>query len=558
MTNLEVETDDPSGIEGPTRERRRHGAPSRRPSSSSPPPGRDLAAGRKGHAKTPAPFHPHRGRHRSDVPKKPRPFILLVEHDASDAQHLEGLLVAAGRDQNEVVVATTLSDAMVKLVTLPVDAVLLDLRLPDAFGVDCVRGVRAVAADLPIVVLTSTDEQELALACIGAGAQDYVSKADLGPETLRRALEYATTRIRERAASSRLRVVQDHLASIVEASRDAIFSATASGIILSWNVGAEQVFGYKKEQAIGKAVREILGTTEEQSREYSRRFLDTGDQGGFKAAEVVSRRRDGETITLSISSCHLRDTLGSISGIAAVCRDVTESKRRDDELRTMNEALLARDKEMRALASRLNAVREEESTRIARAVHDELGQLLTALKLDLAWISKQHDRPSPGDVGPLLNDAMRLVDRTLETVQRIATELRASSVDDIGLAAAIVYEAERFERRSGITTEIVTGEISEPGPEIATAIFRICQELLTNVARHANARYVRITLDDSARAWLLLVEDDGVGIPDLGRTVRSLGILGMRERAESVGGELVLERGTTGGTIASLRVPHHP
>jgi signal transduction histidine kinase len=218
---------------------------------------------------------------------------------------------------------------------------------------------------------------------------------------------------------------------------------------------------------------------------------------------------------------------------------------------------------LRALAARLNAVREEERIRISRQVHDQLGQLLTGLKMDLAWMSRHLrgvDALEPATVEILnarIGEAVGLVDTTVQTVQAIATELRPAALDSLGLAAALRDEARRFETRTGVKARVTVVEVAPPDPEAGTALFRIFQEILTNAARHARASAVRIDLDCGAEASSLLVRDNGVGFQiDLDRRPgHSLGLWGMQERAEILGGEFNIQSVVGEGTTVSVRIP---
>jgi signal transduction histidine kinase len=202
-------------------------------------------------------------------------------------------------------------------------------------------------------------------------------------------------------------------------------------------------------------------------------------------------------------------------------------------------------------------VRDEERTIIAREVHDELGQSLTGLKIDLAWLkSRMTDRTLVERVQSI----MVRIDGAMDTVRRIATDLRPSILDDLGLVAAVEWQAQEFERSTGITAQL---EVQATYPELddvcATTAFRILQETLTNVARHAHATRVKITLQVSAEELTLEVRDNGRGISksDL-LSSTSLGLIGSRERAIACGGKLVIRGIRDHGTIALLRIPIRP
>ncbi len=485
--------------------------------------------------------------------------ILLVEDNPGDAGLVREYLTRAPQHDDVITHVETLAAARQCLRHGAVDAVLLDLHLPDCSGLDCVRALRELAPDLPIIALTGGGDDDLALRCIAAGAQDYVPKHELGATNLHRAVAHAMARVREAAQRERADALQQRLAAIVEASRDAIVSCTLDGRITSWNQGAEQIFGYRGDQAIGRPVRELIrgveaGAGAEQDR---RIFQPRHDSSASGAEEVVRLRRDGRPVTLSVVTSVVPDGAGGVSAIAAIFRDVTEARRRDDELRRLLAAQGERERRMRALTARLNTLREEERTRISREVHDGLGQLLTGLKMNLRWMARRLAAGTPvAALQERLAETETLVDQTVTSVQRIAVELRPSALDALGLPAAIRDEVRRFEARSGIETTVQIDDVAPVEPAVATALFRILQELLTNVARHAQARSLCVALADEDGARVMRVSDDGVGLPPQALAGGgSLGVLGMTERAAAVGGTLSLDARACGGTLATVRVP---
>jgi NO-binding membrane sensor protein with MHYT domain/two-component sensor histidine kinase len=247
---------------------------------------------------------------------------------------------------------------------------------------------------------------------------------------------------------------------------------------------------------------------------------------------------------------------------AEVLRQVRESLETRVKERT---AELARsDQSLRALASRLHAVREEERILIARNVHDELGQALSAAKMDLSLLEREaRSRPkeiSPAHILGEIDSAKRTIDKAIDLVNSIATELRPAVLDEAGLTAAIDWQAQDFEKRTRIKCRIVSsGSISEPDRERAIALFRILQEALTNVARHAQAKLVEIELKEEAGDYVLQVRDDGIGVSDSQlNDWRSLGLIGMRERALMFGGQVPIERGPRGGTTVRVTIPRSP
>jgi signal transduction histidine kinase len=214
----------------------------------------------------------------------------------------------------------------------------------------------------------------------------------------------------------------------------------------------------------------------------------------------------------------------------------------------------------RNLSARVEHLREADRTRISRELHDQLGQALTGLKMDLRWMERQLETRDDRALNPLtdrLIEAQEQVDDLIGTVQRIATDLRPDALDELGLPEALKEEAERFVLRTGMRCEVELGELPETLPcDVATAAFRIFQEALTNVVRHAQASCVHVGCSVKGAALELVVADDGKGMPPgAGQNHDSLGLLGMRERAELLGGKVTFTAGDSGGTRVLATLP---
>jgi signal transduction histidine kinase len=245
--------------------------------------------------------------------------------------------------------------------------------------------------------------------------------------------------------------------------------------------------------------------------------------------------------------------------IPAVTRALREAQARSAHRRA-EEELRESHEQLRALSVYLQTVREEERTRIAREVHDELGQALTGCKLDLSWIASK----LPKDQKALLAKTKALtghIDSTIQMVRRIATELRPGILDHLGLAAALEWQANEFQTRTGIKCDVQAdvGDLSL-NADLNTTFFRIFQETLTNVIRHAGATQVTVQLKERGDEIVLEVRDNGRGISreEIGNT-KSMGLLGMRERAMLLGGEFKIGRIMAGkGTKVTVSIPQHP
>src|SRR5947207_360570 len=240
------------------------------------------------------------------------------------------------------------------------------------------------------------------------------------------------------------------------------------------------------------------------------------------------RRIDGSTMWVEGDYMCFYDSGGRITGHFGIQRDVTDRTRAAEELQQSRE-------ELRALAARLQAIREEERTRIAREIHDELGQALTALKLDLAWLSKQSPKSTSttGEFRTVDQSITKRIDETMQIVRRIASELRPSVLDQLGLEAAIEYLVQDTTRRTGIAVKLhVAQELPKLPDQLASHAFRIIQEALTNVTRHAKATRVDVSVRRAGKAIILDVADNGVGFaPDPPTGPPSPGPSGRRVRA---------------------------
>lgn len=306
------------------------------------------------------------------------------------------------------------------------------------------------------------------------------------------------------------------------------------------------------EQFSASSPDELLGMTPAQFFAHDlagakTRWRDFFDQGRYHS-ETEERRLDGTPMRIAGDYTVIRDSQGRIAGHFGIQRDITDGY-------AAAELVRASRTELRALADRLQRAREEERTAIAREIHDELGQALTGLKLDMAWIKRR--LPRDNDLVDQCGSIIDRIDGTLNTVRRIATELRPSVLDQLGLEAALEWQGQEFSTRTGILVDL---EISVGGDKIpehlGNSAFRILQESLTNVARHARASRVTIRLIRTPEMLTLEVTDDGTGIaPDRLDGTSSLGLVGMRERALACGGELCITGRPMLGTTVTLRIP---
>jgi two-component system sensor histidine kinase UhpB len=263
--------------------------------------------------------------------------------------------------------------------------------------------------------------------------------------------------------------------------------------------------------------------------------------------EIVHRAKDKKLISSEVSS-HIFQ-YDNKQTVLSIARDITERKQSEEKLKRTTTVL-------RNLASHLQTIREEERTLLAREIHDELGQVLTALKIQISLISKKLNP----DQHPLIEKAetiSKMIDDTVEKVQSISSKLRPGVLDELGLIPAIEWQAQEFKKLTGIFCLL-----SLPDEEInlerekSTAVFRIFQEALTNIIRHASASMVYIRLYKDNNMLTMEVKDNGIGISvNLGKDPKSFGLIGMKERALILGGEVSIEGIPDKGTVVKLEIP---
>jgi len=357
-----------------------------------------------------------------------------------------------------------------------------------------------------------------------------------------------------RRAEHALASSEARLRGILDSAMDAIITIDENQHIVLFNAAAEHVFGCSRREAIGAPLdwfipERFRGEHGAHVRGFGGTSTTTRRMGAQRI--VTGLRRSGEEFPIDASISQIAE--GDHKFYTVILRDVTE------RVNSLN-ALSRSREELREFAAAASSVREQEKSRIARELHDELAQALTALKMDLNWLGERLPERLPEGQDPLVNKlkAMQtMLDGTVAATRRISADLRPLMLDDLGLLPAVEWLVQGFSGRTGITCELNLAtpdfELDEP---YATAIFRILQESLTNVARHAHASLVEVTLERDADGVMLTVHDNGRGFAlSDPRKPNSYGLMGLRERVYLLDGEVSIDSRQGFGTLIRVRIP---
>jgi PAS domain S-box-containing protein len=388
-----------------------------------------------------------------------------------------------------------------------------------------------------------------------------------------------------RRADEALLEAKDFAESVIETSNVVIVQLDAEGAVRKFNQMAEVVTGYAKDEVVGRKWVEVVDARDAMPG-FWRGFARLAKGGLPRVVEGAVVTKTGERRMISWVNSELRED-GRLVGVMLFGTDITERRKAEEDLRrahaelekrveqrtadlartvkVLEEQIRVRQKAeaellasrgaLRALSARLESAREEERKNLSREVHDEFGQTLTAMKVEISWMNK---RLGPGDaaLSEKIKSLSDLIDRSIKVVRRMATDLRPGQLDDLGLVSALDWLVKDFQGRTKVACRLaVRPENISVDPETSTALFRIVQEALTNVMRHAKASNVTVDLDVGERA-LLRVKDDGRGITDKEAShPGSLGLLGIRERVLLCGGTFEIKGSPKKGTLLEVVLP---
>jgi two-component system sensor histidine kinase UhpB len=479
----------------------------------------------------------------------PKTKILIVEQDPVTARDLREMLRNMGMGYSVTAVARSGEEALARIEEDRPHLILMNITLPGKLdGIKTARRIRA-RRDIPIIYITThSDKKTLQKAKI-TEPFGYLLKP-IHEEDLRIAIEIALhTHARVKKIEKALQESETRFQQLLHHMNEAVIVLDEKGIVTYVNDKFLEKSGYTKKEVLGRPPVDFFSPeyVENYKKQFARRKKGLAD-----SYEIEVKNKEGRKALLQVSSAPLHNHEGRFKGSISILSDITESRRFEEEIHRSH-------RELRRLSRHLQSLREKESKRIAREIHDQLGQALTALKMDINWLSsKLPDAPKElKRLQAKMKNMSTTVDKTIQMMQRIASELRPGILDDLGLVPAIEWLAQDFQKRTSIKCKPNLDPIPEAlDPECSTAIFRVVQEALTNAARHSRATRVRVNMKKRRDKLALKIADNGRGIlekdilsPD------SLGLIGMRERLRPFHGEISIKGIPDKGTTLTINLP---
>jgi PAS domain S-box-containing protein len=378
---------------------------------------------------------------------------------------------------------------------------------------------------------------------LAARAASAIQNAQLFEQSQHYVAELEARISERKRAEAALRESEERYRELFENARDAIYVHDLNGKYISVNRAAEALSGYTRDEILGRHFTDFVA--KEHIGHVRDCLLSKLEREGETTYEVEVMAKDGRRVPVEVSSRAIYEN-GAIVSVQGTARDITERKQAQDTLRMFSRQLIE--------------AQEDERRRIARDLHDQIGQALTAVKMNLYTVQRFCIAP---EAAHCLKDNIDAVDEALRLVRDLSVDLRPPLLDDLGLATALCWYVDRYEKRAGVTTEVLIelpNQNERFSRELETACFRIAQEALTNVARHARATHVLLQLTRTPTTLEMLIRDDGVGFDPAAlrkraRRVATLGLVGMQERAHAAGGVLAIHSNLSRGTEVRFNVP---
>ena len=463
--------------------------------------------------------------------------ILLVEDETT---HIELVQRAFESTDYQLITASSISKARKILTSIVPHLLIVDYLLTDGTGFELLHG-SIDSAPYPVIIMTSHGSEQIAVEAMKRGAYDYLIKSEHAffdmPHTAMRALREWEYFVERKSVQARLRLQ----AAALNSAANGILITDRNGFIEWANPAFSGLTGYSEDGVLGRNPRFLKSDVQDES--FYKEMWSTITEGRAWHGELVNRRADGTLYTEEMTITPVVDADGNVLHFIAIKQDVTARKRSEERLQSLSRKLVD--------------AQEAERHRIARELHDQIGQVLTAVKLGIQSLSPLIDSEHQHRLG----EQVKVVDQALQQVRSLSLDLRPSLLDDFGLVPALRWYVDRQSRQTNTIFHLSTNTIRERLPShIEIMSFRVVQEAVTNIIRHAKAQEVNITLAVVSHEVNLTIEDDGVGfeveavLAEASRGA-SMGLLNMQERVLLRGGCFTINSKPRDGTTICVRVP---
>jgi PAS domain S-box-containing protein len=471
--------------------------------------------------------------------------LLLLEDKPEDAEYIQVLLQRAGM-QFKASIASDEEEFQTALLSNNFHAVLADNALPQYSSTEALKLLRATNPYVAFILVTGTVSEEFAVSVIQQGADDYLLKTNLTrlPSAISNAIEKKRVQREKEIAERQIQNEKELSNSIIKSLPGIFYICDSKGNFLRWNKNFEKITGYNRTE-IPKMKPEYFFTGKD--RDHISRFIRKVLANTQGETEGVLLTRQSNRIPYYFTGTAV--IFENKECVICVGQDISSSKRSEEELRGLNEQL-------HLVLGHMEKIREDEQARIAREMHDQLGQQITGLKMDIGWIRDKIIRKvSVEKLLPKVEEMSKMLDEAVLTIRKVAADLRPSVLDDFGLVEALQWQSKEFSNRSGIPVHFMHHTGSQTfDPSVSISLYRIFLEALTNIARHAEASKVMALLELLPEQLILSISDDGKGFDNTGEKT-TLGLLGMRERAYMIGGTINITSEEGKGTLIVINVP---
>jgi two-component system, NarL family, sensor histidine kinase UhpB len=473
--------------------------------------------------------------------------LLQLEDDALDAELIEKFLRRSGLEFTTTVVSDK-PEFVAAIRSGAFDVILADNSLPQFNSIDALKLLQKDAVDSAFILVTGTVSEEFAVDIIHKGADDYILKDNLTrlPSAITQAIDKRKMQKEKADAEAGLINSERRYRTLFQRNPAGIYQSTADGKIIDCNNAFCRMLGYGSPGQMRKIHFRDLYSSEDEMRHFMARVHDEKFLSNY---ETIFKKKDGSSVYVIGNISLVENNETDIHTIEGIMIDITDRKTAEEDLKKVN-------LELHELSSHLQIIREEERIQIARDIHDELGQQLTCLKMDVYSLDKDLGSDDLAIMGKF-SDILGLIEASVNSVRKIAANLRPGILDDIGLVEALQWQSQEVQTRFGIRVNFIPdrSDIDAP-PAVGTGLFRIYQEALTNAVRHSNARVIDSSIKIVDNRIILEIKDDGKGI-DMSAigSCRTFGLLGIRERVYAMEGQYQLASEPGKGTSLYISVP---